>query len=159
MNNKPYTLTKKDSDISNVYYTIEQLWKTVNSLKKTVSYLSSLIDMPYKTSDILKYIKNAERLTSTPITYAHTPYRVSPKEEMIFCNALAGDITVTLPDVTTEMVGKIYAIKKVDSSVNTVTITNTIDGDSTYVLSAEKETVVLFCTINGWYTYSFFKSI
>lgn len=68
-------------------------------------------------------------------------------DTFIIVNAAGGAVVITLPDIGTPSVGKAYYIKKKDSSVNTVTIActgvNTIDGSSTFVLTAQGEVVAV----------------
>lgn len=66
-------------------------------------------------------------------------------------DASAGNVTVTLPGTT--LGGLQFVIKKVDSSVNTVTINGIIDGVSGYVLSAQYSYVHIISsqTSGTWY--------
>jgi len=72
---------------------------------------------------------------------------------VFICDATAGAIALTLPaagaleDVTGKADGRILIIKKKDSSVNAITVTragsDTIDGATTYVLSAQYDSVMI----------------
>lgn len=68
-------------------------------------------------------------------------------------NAVDGAITINLPSAT-GLTGRTYIIKKIDASANTVTIdpnsTQTIDGQETYVLSAQWQHVQIICTGGNW---------
>jgi hypothetical protein len=80
-------------------------------------------------------------------------YNVLGTDALIKVDAGLNPITVNLPDATT-LQGKVYYIKKVDSSVNVVTIdafsTQTIDGVTTEVLSIQYEGVSLVSDGNNW---------
>lgn len=56
--------------------------------------------------------------------------------ETWLCDATSGDITATLPAVGSGR--NAYAIKRIDSSSNTVTIAGTIDGDTNFPLSKDE---------------------
>lgn len=72
---------------------------------------------------------------------------------VFICDASGGAFAITLPaarqlaDVAGEDLSRIIIIKKKDSSANAVTVTragsDTIDGATTYVLSAQYNTVIL----------------
>lgn len=63
-------------------------------------------------------------------------------------------MTITLPAATADLDGLVYVVKKVDSSGNTVTIdgngSETIDGATTKVLSAQYDTVSIVCDGSNW---------
>ena len=73
-------------------------------------------------------------------------------------DATEGAITITLPKVS-ECSGRWYTIKKIDASVNVVTIDGdggeTIDGVATYALSRQwsAKTIVAYFSIgaSGWF--------
>lgn len=79
-------------------------------------------------------------------------YSATPQDYLIKCDATSGSFTINLPDATTNSfsganscLGRIYVIKKIDSSGNTVTVdgfnSQTIDGATTKVLSSQWETL------------------
>ncbi len=49
-------------------------------------------------------------------------YTVTDSDHVILCDASGGAITITMPALSTIPDEKIYHIKKIDSSVNAVTI-------------------------------------
>lgn len=69
------------------------------------------------------------------------------------CDATSGSMTINLPTAA-GITSRVYIIKKIDSSSNTVTIdpnsTETIEGDSTYVLSAQWDYVRLVSNGTNW---------
>lgn len=68
-------------------------------------------------------------------------------------DATTGNLTVTLPDVGVGK-GRIYTIKKIDSTANTVTVTaaagQTMDGVSTKVLTTQYATVKVYSNGTTW---------
>ena len=72
---------------------------------------------------------------------------------VFICDASGGAFAITLPaakqlaDVAGEDLSRIIIIKKKDSSINAVTVTragsDTIDGNTTYALSSQYDTVML----------------
>lgn len=75
-------------------------------------------------------------------------------DTVILCNATGGNITVTLPAIATNK-GKVYFIKKIDSSGNTVTIdgagSETIDGDTTQVIMAQYTVLMIVGGSSEWH--------
>jgi hypothetical protein len=75
---------------------------------------------------------------------------------LILANASANSITITLPNAgATVNVGRLYIIKKIDNSLNTVTIQpqpgQTIDGQANRVLTMQNEVVRLVAANSNWY--------
>ena len=70
------------------------------------------------------------------------------------CNAAGGAFAVTLPAVASSR-GRVFTIKKIDSSANAVTVTaqagQTIDGSNTYVLATQYKHVRVLCDGTAWH--------
>jgi len=83
-----------------------------------------------------------------------TANSVADKKSIIYCDATAGNVTITLPAVANSL-NLTYYIKKIDASVNTVIIdgnaSETIDGATTKTLSSQWEVVSLHCNGSTWY--------
>lgn len=66
---------------------------------------------------------------------------------VFLCDATSGAFAITLPEAGVLSESRILIIKKVDSSVNAVTVTraasDTIDGATTYTLSSQYNSVTL----------------
>lgn len=75
-----------------------------------------------------------------PITSVSSAYTAADDDFTILVDASGGSVTVTLPD-TAGRDGKIYNIKKVDSSANTVVVSGTIDGSASYTLINPNESI------------------
>ena len=61
-------------------------------------------------------------------------------ETVILCDATSNAITITLPTAVGNM-GRIYHIKKIDASANTVTVSGTIDSGINAVLTDQYESI------------------
>ena len=86
-----------------------------------------------------------------PITTVTANTTLTDLQHTILVDASGGNITITLPAPTT---GKVYVIKKIDSSTNTVTVdagTQTIDGANTKTLSAQYEVLRIQSDGSNWY--------
>jgi hypothetical protein len=72
----------------------------------------------------------------------------------VLCNATSAGFTVTLP-TSVGITGRIYNIKKTDSSTNTVTIattsSQTIDSSTNRVISTQYETITVQSDGSNWY--------
>lgn len=73
---------------------------------------------------------------------------------VVLCNASSAAFTITLP-ASSSNGGKIYNIKKTDSSGNAVTIdgnaSETIDGDATKTLNLQYESITIICDGSNWH--------
>lgn len=81
-------------------------------------------------------------------------------DTILLVNATGGNITITLPDSglvasPKDEMGKIYHIKKVDASANTVTIdgysTQTIDGSTTNVITTQYDSITIVSDGSNWH--------
>ena len=75
-------------------------------------------------------------------------------DDLILVNASAGTVTVNLPAAST-VPGKVYVIKKIDSSVNIMTIdpngSETIDGLATMVIAIQYEALKIVSDGSVWW--------
>lgn len=73
----------------------------------------------------------------------------------VFADASSADIVVNLPAAATAKSGRLYNIKKTDSSANKVTVdgdgSETIDGDTTFEILQQDESVTIVCDGSNWY--------
>jgi hypothetical protein len=93
---------------------------------------------------------------ATQITAPQTScYSASNLDNVIPADATSGTVTVTLPDATTVIAGTHYVVKKIDSSVNAVTVATTggqtIDGSGTYSLAIQWKYVEVVSNGSNWY--------
>ena len=82
-----------------------------------------------------------------------SPYTAGANDFHLRCSATGGAMTINLPAAANHT-GRVYVIKKTDSSANTVTIdgnaSETIDGAATLVLSLQWDTAILWCDGLNW---------
>lgn len=90
---------------------------------------------------------------SLPITVKSSAYTATINDYTILCDAGSASFTISLP-AASGIKGRIYVIKKTDTSSNTITIdgngSETIDNSSTYTLSASKQFVMIQSDGSGW---------
>ncbi|MCM8797615.1 MAG: hypothetical protein NC923_07080, partial [Candidatus Omnitrophica bacterium] len=90
---------------------------------------------------------------ATALSTKTTNYTLTATDSTILGNANSGAITLTLP-TTSGITGRIYTIKKIDSSTNAVTVdgygSETIDGAATYSLSAQYKYVTIQSDGTNW---------
>ena len=81
-------------------------------------------------------------------------YTATNADYTILCNASGGSFTVTLPTVASHT-NRIYNIKKIDSSANTVTVdgnaSETIDDSTTAVLTTQYESITIQSDGSEWW--------
>ena len=69
-------------------------------------------------------------------------------------NNTSGSITVTLPAVASSA-GRVYHIKKISAAGNDIVIdgnaSETVDGETTYTLDIQYESVTLVCNGSAWF--------
>ena len=91
---------------------------------------------------------------SMKITTITTSTTLSDAYYTVLCDATSGAIIVTLPSAA-GILGRIYNIKKIDSSTNTITITTTnsqtIDGSTTRLINIRYETITIQSDGANWY--------
>ncbi len=82
-----------------------------------------------------------------------SPYTATASDYTILCNCTAGTITINLPTAV-GITGRIYNIKKTDSSTNAVTIdgsgTETIDGAATATISFQYDSYTVQSNGTNW---------
>jgi hypothetical protein len=81
-------------------------------------------------------------------------YTAIATDYTILCNATGGSFTITLPAVASHT-NRIYNIKKIDSSANTVTVdgnsSETIDDATTAVLTTQHESITIQSDGSEWW--------
>jgi hypothetical protein len=101
-----------------------------------------------------KNLLDVNGATGTAILTKTSTYTATITDSTILCDATTGSMTINLPAVS-GVTRRQYVIKKIDSSVNTVTIdpnaSETIDGATTYVLSAQWASAHIQTNGTAWY--------
>ena len=94
-------------------------------------------------------IQGSMGLKVTTITAATT---LNQTHNVILCNT--GAYTVTLPAAASNS-GKVYYIKNIDAEGDDITVdgnaSETIDGNTTYILSAYKQNIRIICDGSNWH--------
>ena len=85
-------------------------------------------------------------------------YTVTLTDCTVLANAATGNVTITLP-TSVGATGRTYAVKKIDSSANVVTIattsSQTIDSFTTEVLARQFDAVQVQSDGSNWFIISF----
>jgi len=93
--------------------------------------------------------------TAFPITYTSSNLTLTDAHYMVLVDASGRSRTITLP-ISSDVVGRIYIVKKIDNSPNSVVIRATFDdsieGNESISLQSYGDTVILQASDNGWYT-------
>jgi hypothetical protein len=81
-------------------------------------------------------------------------YTATANDYAIMCDASGGGFTITLPAAASHT-GRVYHIKKIDSSGNIVTVdgnsSETIDDATTAVLTTQYEAITIQCDGDEWF--------
>jgi hypothetical protein len=89
----------------------------------------------------------------TATTVSSSPFTAT-SDNTILCNTSGGIITINLPAAASNA-NKVYNIKKIDSSGNSITIdanaSETIDGTLTKSLNLQYESITIQCDGSNWY--------
>jgi hypothetical protein len=95
---------------------------------------------------------------NTALTTQSANYSVTLSDATILGNASTANITITLPTAV-GITGRIYAIKKIDSSTNVVTVgttsSQTIDSFTTKALARQFDAVQVQSNGSNWFIISF----
>lgn len=82
-------------------------------------------------------------------------YTLTVNDYAVLGNTSLGNITFTLPDAFAAGSGRLYRIKKTDSSINTLTLVpqagQLIDGEATYVMDKKTAPISILSDGTGWY--------
>lgn len=115
----------------------------------------NLLDGVLKTGSTTR-IENDGTLKNVyhPIATKTANYTATTADRTILCDATSGSLTIALPAVATST-GLVLNIKKVDVSVNTVTVdgnaSETIDGATTAVLTTQWGSITIHCNGTAWF--------
>jgi hypothetical protein len=89
-----------------------------------------------------------------PITTITGSQTVNSSNRVHLCNAVAGDIDLTLPSATVAS-GNMYDFKKTDSSTNTVTLSgagsSTIDGSNIKIIESQYDNLTIISDGYDWF--------
>jgi hypothetical protein len=114
------------------------------ALSSSVTGLTNLSSSAITGSNILasNSFKAAGSFTVAQITTTGS-YVVNGLDQVVFANATSAPLTVTVPTIAAGNAGRQLVIKKIDTTVNTVTISGSIDGALFYELNGPYQSVTL----------------
>lgn len=108
--------------------------------------------MPQSVDAIITTPENNENWTV--VETSDSTYNVPVGVTVVLADATSGAITVNLPAASGDNENRMIAVKKVDSSVNAVTVdgnaSETIDGSTTRVLSSQYDVVMMVSDGSNW---------
>jgi hypothetical protein len=106
-------------------------------------------------------IEQIQRLVGTSAAFTSSTNYLASTEGVIYANALSNNITIDLPDVSTNS-GKRYLIKKTDASTNQVILdpnsTQTIDGKASLTIFIENAVAYIESDGTEWKLLSNFHT-
>jgi hypothetical protein len=93
-------------------------------------------------------------LAHKPLIAKSGDYTITTSDEVVIADAAAASFTLTLPTAVGNT-GKVYWVKKIDATANTVTIdgdgAETIDGAATAVLTTQYEAITVISDGTEWW--------
>jgi len=135
---------------------------TIKRINKfpTIPGMDQELDRLVKQINGLNLQSKQSTITNVPILITSTSMSLPPvspegvQETLVLCNALAGAITVYLPAANINK-GLIFNIKKIDSSVNVVTVdgnlSETIDGAFTKGINTQYTNIKIISDGSNWH--------
>ena len=86
--------------------------------------------------------------------FADSPYSVANSDNIIFCNAIGGNMTITLPSAVT-FASRTITVKRTNTTANTVTVgsvAGNIDGSATYIIpGGTLNSITVISDGTNWY--------
>ena len=123
------------------------VWDELNKYKTILNKLNYYYDEEIKISDLRKIIRQSVKEFIT--RNSNTIFSLDPDSEITLCSAALGDMTISLPVITNDILYNRYTIKKTDTTTNTITLSGNVDGGS-YVLHHPYEAVVIVAGSGGY---------
>jgi hypothetical protein len=94
-----------------------------------------------------------QTVNSSMVSAKTTTYAILSSDDVITCDATSAAFTVTLPDAI-PLKGKIFDIKKIDSTINAATIattsSQTIDGITSRLLNSQYQSLTVISDGSNW---------
>jgi len=91
---------------------------------------------------------------SVRVTFVDSPYPVSAIDQKMMVDATGGNIIINIPTAIGND-GRVLTIKKIDNSVNTVTVSGfggqTIDDQPSYVISVRYDSISINADSGNWW--------
>jgi hypothetical protein len=116
------------------------------ALTSSVSGLTDLSSSAITGSDVLvnSSLKALGSFVVAQVTTT-TNYSVTDLDQVVFADAATGPFAVTIPVVSAGNAGRQLVVKKIDATINTVTVSGSVDGASTYELNGPYQSITLVC--------------
>lgn len=107
------------------------------------------------TEDVLQEVgQQLEDMRLSP-RFTTSGLTLTAADSALFVDASTGNLNILLPSPGTFPAGKLLAVKKIDASTNTITLSgvssSSIDGSLQYILSNEDEGILLQPTDSGYF--------
>jgi hypothetical protein len=122
----------------------------------TNTVLSAILAEPhYATDSRVLYLFdgtiNVPLVSCLPLVTISGNYSPTLLDYVILCNATVSGIILTLPTIS-GITSKAFCIKKIDSSLNSITISGiqNIDGDTTQVLENQYDSITIVAGTAEW---------
>lgn len=131
-----------------VFDSVSGLWK-----EDPAVFVGSNEPTPYSGRLWLDTATTGSVQTVDPIRTITSSYTASVSDVFIMCDASSGGLQVTTYS-TAGNIGRILYIKKIDSSVNTVTISGSgspIDGQPIKIITNQYDSITMVSTANAWH--------
>lgn len=147
-------------EIKNIRFQIHRLNGKTNWTDVPDSDLTTLLnDLQSLTSDLSTHAANMDlhldgsEPWKTPLIQTTVSYTLQNTDYTVTCDTTSNDIIITLPDAST-VSNKIYNVKKVDNSANSVIIdgngAQTIDGEETRTIVMQYESITVQSNGTNW---------
>ncbi len=95
-----------------------------------------------------------DRVGNKNITEVSASLTATFEHDVILVDATSGDIVVTMPPAQGRM-GREFDVKKIDSSVNTVTLdgfgSDLIDGEAEFIIGTQNDSIRLISDNTDWW--------
>ena len=104
--------------------------------------------------DLVKVVNTNDRMkTVGPLIGTASDYGLKSEDEMLLVDATSADVTVTLPQVASVPRGKMYSVKKIDSTAHIVHITGdaNIDGSASLGITSQYVSYTLQSDGSKWW--------
>jgi len=121
----------------------------VNTNAKTI-----VVTQPVNNIQVTMHTSTIKTMTSSVDTVTKTAdYTLVALNSVVLCDATTASFTITLPTAV-GVEGKYYTIKKIDVSVNTVTVdgagSETIDGEITQIIQNKNVSITIVSNGANW---------
>lgn len=104
----------------------------------------------FSLNELTKYI-NRQYLEVKAIKTINNSYSLGDDASIILADASTGNLTITLQTASNLRENRLYNIKKIDNTSNTVTLSGQVDGSTAYVISTQYSNVTIANSSTQWW--------